>query len=121
MYQIATETGASITTKGVWLPDRSKASPNEEPLYLHIAAPSQSILDLAVKKVNELINTDLGPLVEDRSKFLKAKERYFEEGREGGGRRKWPEEKVPINLESMRNFNVRAKVVGPGVSLAISP
>jgi hypothetical protein len=29
--------------------------------------------------------------------------------------RKWPEEKVPINIESLRNFNVRAKVVGPGV------
>lgn len=40
----------------------------------------------------------------------------------GGGpggppeRRKWPEEKVMIGLESLRNFNVRAKVVGPGVS-----
>lgn len=35
----------------------------------------------------------------------------------GGGpeRRKWPEEKVFIGLESLRNFNVRAKVVGPGV------
>lgn len=46
-------------------------------------------------------------------------------GRFGGGRfgerRKWPEEKVLINLESLRNFNVRAKVVGPGVSLYLSP
>lgn len=33
-----------------------------------------------------------------------------------GERRKWPEEKVFIGLESLRNFNVRAKVVGPGVS-----
>ena len=31
-----------------------------------------------------------------------------------GERRKWPEEKVFIGLESLRNFNVRAKVVGPG-------
>lgn len=29
--------------------------------------------------------------------------------------RKWPEEKLPIELESIRNFNVRAKVVGPSV------
>lgn len=29
--------------------------------------------------------------------------------------RKWPEEKVFIEIEAMRNFNVRAKVVGPGV------
>jgi hypothetical protein len=27
--------------------------------------------------------------------------------------RKWPEEKLPIGLESIRNFNIRAKVVGP--------
>ena len=114
--QIATETGASITTKGVWLPDRSKAAPNEEPLYLHIAAPSQTVLDTAIKRVNELIDADLGPLVEDRSRFAKNRERYFEEGRQGGERKKWPEEKLPIGLESMRNFNVRAKVVGTGVS-----
>ena len=30
--------------------------------------------------------------------------------------RKWPEEKLPVGLESIRNFNVRAKVVGPSVS-----
>ncbi len=29
--------------------------------------------------------------------------------------RRWPEEKLPIGLESIRNFNVRAKVVGPSV------
>ena len=68
--------------------------------------------------MNDLINSDLGPLVEDRSKFAQNRERYFQEGREGGAKRKWPEEKLPIQLESMRNFNVRAKVVGPGVSTA---
>ena len=30
-----------------------------------------------------------------------------------GIQRKWPEEKLPIGVESLRNFNVRAKVVGP--------
>ena len=28
--------------------------------------------------------------------------------------RKWPEEKLPVGIETLRNFNVRAKVVGPG-------
>jgi len=28
-------------------------------------------------------------------------------------KRKWPEEKLPVGLETIRNFNVRAKVVGP--------
>jgi hypothetical protein len=27
--------------------------------------------------------------------------------------RKWPEAKLPVGIESIRNFNVRAKVVGP--------
>jgi len=31
-------------------------------------------------------------------------------------RRKWPEEKLPVGLESIRNFNIRAKVVGPSGS-----
>ena len=34
--------------------------------------------------------------------------------------RRWPEEKLPIELEPLRNFNVRAKVVGPGVSPSLS-
>jgi hypothetical protein len=29
-------------------------------------------------------------------------------------REKWPEDKLFIGLDSMRNFNIRAKVVGPG-------
>jgi len=31
----------------------------------------------------------------------------------GRQKRKWPEEKIPVGLDSIRNFNVRAKVVGP--------
>jgi hypothetical protein len=34
--------------------------------------------------------------------------------------RKWPEEKVFITIDPLRNFNVRAKVVGPGVSRRIA-
>ena len=33
------------------------------------------------------------------------------------GRPKWPEEKLFIQLDSLRNFNVRAKTVGPGVCI----
>ncbi|KAJ9104332.1 hypothetical protein QFC19_003972 [Naganishia cerealis] len=118
-HQISTETGASVTTKGVWLPDRSKAGPNDQPLFIHISAPSQAVLDAAVKKVNEVISQELGPLVEDRSQWAKNRERFgLKDGGpgapEGRERRKWPEEKIPIGLDSMRNFNVRAKVVGPG-------
>jgi len=60
------------------------------------------MLDSAVAKVNELIALDMGSLVDkgDRTKE----------------RRKWPEEKLPVGLESIRNFNIRAKVVGPSGS-----
>ncbi|KDQ60163.1 hypothetical protein JAAARDRAFT_597776 [Jaapia argillacea MUCL 33604] len=98
--QIHEETGASVSTKGTWYPDRTKATEKDPPLYLHISATTQEILQVAIDKVNDLINTDLGPLVEDKSTRLREK-------------RKWPEEKLPIGLETIRNFNVRAKVVGP--------
>ncbi|KZT10250.1 uncharacterized protein LAESUDRAFT_644654 [Laetiporus sulphureus 93-53] len=98
--QIHEETGASISTKGVWYPDRSKATEKDPPLYLHISATTQEILQSAIDKVNELISMDMGSLVEDK------KDRMRE-------RRKWPEEKIPVGIDSIRNFNVRAKVVGP--------
>lgn len=116
--QIEEETGAVITTKGVWIPDRTKLMPGETPLYLHIVANSQVVLDNAVAKVNELIDQDLGPLLDPRT--MAARNRALglppPEGWLPGGRIKWPEAKLPIGLESLRNFNVRAKTVGPGVS-----
>ncbi|KAI0064912.1 eukaryotic type KH-domain type I [Artomyces pyxidatus] len=98
--QIHEETGASVSTKGIWYPDRAKATEKDPPLYLHISATTQEILQSAIDKVNELIAIDMGSLVEDKK-----------DGRRE--RRKWPEEKLPVGLESIRNFNVRAKVVGP--------
>lgn len=100
--EIQEETGASISTKGTWIPTRSKATEKDPPLYLHIMAPTKEILEKAIQKVDELLAIDMGSLVEDK------KDR-------GAGRRKWPEEKMPVGLDSIRNFNVRAKVVGPSV------
>jgi len=98
--EIHEETGASVSTKGVWYPDRTKATEKDPPLYLHIAATTNEILQKAIAKVNELIALDMGSLVEDKKDRLREK-------------RKWPEEKLPVGLETIRNFNVRAKVVGP--------
>ncbi|QRW23357.1 hypothetical protein RhiXN_08393 [Rhizoctonia solani] len=100
--QIHSETDASVTTKGVWYPDKSKATEKDPPLYLHISAATQEVLNKAIEKVNELINTDMGSLLEDRKRDDRGRER-----------KKWPEEKIPVGLETLRNFNVRAKVVGP--------
>ncbi|KAG9106472.1 hypothetical protein FRC07_008809 [Ceratobasidium sp. 392] len=100
--QIHQETEASVTTKGVWYPDKSKATEKDPPLYLHISAATQEVLNKAIEKVNELINTEMGSLLEERKRDDRGRER-----------RKWPEEKIPVGLETLRNFNVRAKVVGP--------
>ncbi|KAF5318677.1 hypothetical protein D9619_010918 [Psilocybe cf. subviscida] len=100
--QIHDETGASVGTRGVWYPDRSKATEKDPPLYIHISARTKEILDKAVAKVHELIAMDMGSLVEKGDKTRE--------------RRKWPEEKLPVGLESIRNFNIRAKVVGPSGS-----
>lgn len=65
-FKIHEETGASVSTKGTWYPDRSKATDRDPPLYLHIAANTQEILEDAIGKVRELIDMDLGSLVEDK-------------------------------------------------------
>ncbi|EJD05371.1 uncharacterized protein FOMMEDRAFT_165816 [Fomitiporia mediterranea MF3/22] len=98
--QIHSETGATVTTKGVWYPDRTKASEKDPPLYLHVSASSKEQMDSAIAKLNDLMNAELGSLVEDKKDMRRE-------------RRKWPEEKLTVGLETLRNFNVRAKVVGP--------
>lgn len=55
-----------MTTKGVWYPDRLKATDKDPPLYLHISASTKEQMDKAVAKVNELISMELGSLVEDK-------------------------------------------------------
>lgn len=104
--QIKQETGATVISKGTWLPDRTKATDKEPALYLHITAPTQEILNAGIAAVQKVIDTELGPLVTD----FRARAREEQPPRE---RRRWPEEKIPVNLESLRNFNVRAKIVGP--------
>ena len=87
-------------------------------MYLHISANTKEILQRAIDKVNELIAIDMGSLVEDKGR--REKVRFLLRDRElcalTSSQRKWPEEKIFIGLESIRNFNVRAKVVGPTVS-----
>ena len=99
------------------MPDTTKLAPGETPLYLHIVATSQIVLDAAVAKVNELIDQELGPLIDDRT--MVARNRAMGLPPPAGverARPKWPEAKLFIGLDSLRNFNVRAKTVGPGVS-----
>ncbi|CAD6885863.1 unnamed protein product [Tilletia controversa] len=111
--QIHRDTGASVTTKGQWYPDKTLATADEPPLYLHITGTTQEMVDQAVGKIHELMEADLPQLVEDRHAKRIEWESQRPPPREIRERRRWPEEKVSIDLTPLRNFNVRAKVVGP--------
>jgi hypothetical protein len=98
-----------VTTRGKYYPDTTLATERDPPLYLHITAQAYPALEKASRMVQELIDRDLGSLVDER-RFRRTDER------DEFGRRKWPEERIPINMESVRGFNVRAQIVGPSVT-----
>jgi hypothetical protein len=109
-----------VSTKGTWYPDRTKATDKDPPLYLHISATTKDILQKGIDKVNDVLSQDLGPLIEDRRgrdrERVSSCSMPCHTSADFHIQRKWPEEKVPVAIESLRNFNVRAKVVGPQAS-----
>ncbi|PWN22355.1 hypothetical protein BCV69DRAFT_281357 [Microstroma glucosiphilum] len=115
-HQIHQDTGASLTTKGTWYPDRNLAKPDNPPLYIHIEAQTEEMLQKALARVNEVINSEAPQLIEERGMRGRAPPPGGADGgyRPPGERRKWTEERINLGLESLRNFNVRAKIVGPG-------
>lgn len=100
-----------IEVRGKYYPDKSMATERDPPMFLHISSPTKTKMEAAVGMANKLINSELGPLVDER-RFRKKEE--FE--RDEFGRRKWPEEKVVIDLAPIRGFHLRASVVGTGGS-----
>lgn len=108
---IKDETGADVTTRGSYYPDKSMATPANPPLYLHVTSTSKEGLEKAVAKIEELMKQELPQLVDER-RFRRQERETVE--RDEFGRRKWPEEKIPIELESLPGFNLRAQVVGHG-------
>ena len=52
------------------------------------------------------------PNLVDERRFRRREPEKFE--RDELGRRKWPEERIPIDLEPIPGFNLRAQVVGHG-------
>ncbi|POY70974.1 hypothetical protein BMF94_6001 [Rhodotorula taiwanensis] len=117
--QILADTGANVLTRGVWYPDKSMATEKDPPLYLHITGDTPEKLEAGVKAVRALIDQDLNLLAggpRGRHMGPPGQQGGPDADRDSGygQRRRWPEEKVMIDLEPLRNFNVRAKVVGPG-------
>ncbi|KAM0532771.1 hypothetical protein ACHAP9_007082 [Verticillium nonalfalfae] len=81
------------------------------PLYLHITSTSKQGLEQAVAKIEEMMTQELPQLVDER-RFRRRDQEQVE--RDEYGRRKWPEEKIPIDLDPVPGFNLRAQVVGHG-------
>ncbi|KAK8039119.1 hypothetical protein PG993_007530 [Apiospora rasikravindrae] len=110
---IKDETGADVTTRGNYYPDKSMATAANPPLYLHVTSTSKAGLDEAIAKIEEMMKQELPNLVDER-RFRRRDQEQVE--RDEFGRRKWPEAKIPINLEPIPGFNLRAQVVGSGGS-----
>lgn len=82
------------------------------PLYLHVTSTTKEGLETAVAKIEELMKQELPNLVDERRFRRREPEQNVE--RDEFGRRKWPEEKIPVDLEPIPGFNLRAQVVGHG-------
>ncbi|KAF2100688.1 hypothetical protein NA57DRAFT_74286 [Rhizodiscina lignyota] len=106
---IKEQTGADVTTRGSYWPDKSMANSANPPLYLHVTSTTKEGLDKAIAQIEELKNQELPNLVDER-RFRRREPEPFE--RDELGRRKWPEERIPIDLEPIPGFNLRAQVVG---------
>ncbi|KAI5277180.1 hypothetical protein KEM52_004990, partial [Ascosphaera acerosa] len=65
-----------------------------------------------INTIEELMKQELPNLVDERR--FRRREPPEPVERDEFGRRKWPEEKIPIDLEPVPGFNLRAQVVGQG-------
>ncbi|PYH47480.1 KH domain-containing protein [Aspergillus saccharolyticus JOP 1030-1] len=108
---IKEETGADVTTRGNYYPDKSMATAANPPLYLHVTSTNKEGLEKAVALIEELMQKELPNLVDER-RFRRREPEPVE--RDEYGRRKWPEERIPVDLEPIPGFNLRAQVVGQG-------
>jgi len=81
------------------------ATPANPPLYLHVTSTTKEGLEKAVAKIEEMMKQELPQLVDERR--FRRRDQEQVEGDEYG-RRKWPEERIPINLEPVPGFNLRA-------------
>ncbi|KAK3627269.1 hypothetical protein LTR56_013747 [Elasticomyces elasticus] len=118
---IKEKTGAAytckdVTTRGNYYPDKSMATAANPPLYLHITSTTKDGLEKAVLEIDSLMQQDLPNLVDERRFRRRDQEAAPAIERDHLGRRKWPEERIPIDLEPIPGFNLRAQVVGAGGS-----
>ncbi|KAJ8097416.1 hypothetical protein POJ06DRAFT_201850 [Lipomyces tetrasporus] len=136
---IKTETGADVTTRGRYYPDKSQATEKEPPLYLHITSLTKEGLEKAISIVENLMAQDKEkstppaaggfqrredtpqgpPSAEVAQSFGGAPTGPQHQGdsrppfQRGEYRRRWMEDRVLIGLDYLPGFNVRGQIVGP--------
>ncbi|CAG8495007.1 13170_t:CDS:10 [Funneliformis caledonium] len=101
---IQKETGADVTTRGKYYPDKLLATEKDPPLFLHVTASTQEALDAAVSKINELMEQSSAPPPPTTTPRPS--------GPHPGGKQ-FVQDKVFVGIEPDRTFNARAKIVGP--------
>ncbi|PFH61435.1 hypothetical protein XA68_17421 [Ophiocordyceps unilateralis] len=112
---IKEQTGADVTTRGSYYPNKNMATAANPPLHLHVTSTTKEGLEAAVAKIQEYIQQELPQLVDER-RFRRRDQEQPHVERDEYGRRKWPEEKVFVDLEPLPGFNLRAQIVGSGGS-----
>ncbi|KAI9491079.1 hypothetical protein BDB00DRAFT_519426 [Zychaea mexicana] len=111
--QIQRDTGADVTTRGKYYPDKALATDGEPPLYLYVSASSQESLDKAVAQIEDLIANAAVPTVVPPHRQDNHHQQNNHHHPQERPPRKFHEEKIYVGLESTPHFNLRAKIVGP--------
>ena len=102
--QMKEEFGVDVTTRGRYYPDRSMATAENPPLYLHVVSPTEEALKKALERIDDMIHQAAQSLAMPPREFPPRFER-----------REILSKKIFIEgMESERGFNIRSKIVGPG-------
>ncbi|KAJ2412212.1 aconitate hydratase [Coemansia sp. RSA 2530] len=112
-------TGVEIATRGRRYADASQATPADPALHLHVEATSQEMLNKAVEIIETMKAEDPATSSasgNDRDSADLAHSDNQPSGRQSSasGNSQRLQDKVYIEVESTRGFNVRAKVIGTG-------
>ncbi|KAJ2707568.1 hypothetical protein H4R19_004890 [Coemansia spiralis] len=109
-------TDTEITTRGRYLDDPATATPDDPALHLHVEAGDQAALDRAVEMIEQMKlegGLDHLPHASDRASHHPGGDRH-RSGRSGPDASYCYTDKVFLEVESGRGFNVRAKLIGTG-------
>ncbi|KAJ2809022.1 hypothetical protein H4R20_000445 [Coemansia guatemalensis] len=113
-------TDVQITTRGRYYPDPANATPADPELHLHVEATTQESLDRAVAMLErmKIEGVPERPMSDEpRAGSFSGPSNTGDRhrgGRSGSGASSRFQDKIFLEVESERGFNVRAKLIGTG-------